>query len=44
MDHFTYRDGVLHCEEGSVTKTVEAFAGALAKHRHFERETLPPRV
>ena len=36
--------GVLHCEEGNATKAVAAFADALAKHRHFERETLPPRV
>ena len=36
--------GVLHCEEGNVTKAVAAFAEAIAKHRHFERETLPPRV
>jgi len=36
--------GVLHYEEGNATKAVAAFADALAKHRHFERETLPPRV
>ena len=36
--------GVLLCEEGNVTKAVAAFAAALARHRHFERETLPPRV
>jgi catalase len=36
--------GVLHCGEGNVTKAVAAFVDALAKHRHFERETLPPRV
>ena len=36
--------GVLLCEEGNVTKAVAAFVDALAQHRHFERETLPPRV
>jgi catalase len=36
--------GVLHCEEGNVTKAVGAFVEAIARHRHFERETLPPRV
>jgi catalase len=36
--------GVLLCEESNVTKAVAAFVAALAQHRHFERETLPPRV
>ena len=36
--------GVLLCEESNVTKAVAAFVEALARHRHFERETLPPRV
>jgi len=36
--------GVLHFEEGTVTKPIAAFAEALGKHRHFERETLPPRI
>jgi catalase len=36
--------GVLHWEERNVTKAVAAFAEAIAKHRHFERETMPPRV
>ncbi len=36
--------GVLLCEERNVAKAVPAFVEALARHRHFERETLPPRV
>jgi catalase len=36
--------GVLHYKDGSPTKAVATFAEALAKHRHFEREMLPPRV
>jgi catalase len=36
--------GVLLYEESNVTKAVAAFVAALAQHRHFERETLPPRV
>ena len=36
--------GVLLCEEDNVTKAVAAFVEAVARHRHFERETLPPRV
>ena len=36
--------GVLLCEESNVAKAVTAFVEALARHRHFERETLPPRV
>ncbi len=36
--------GVLLCEEGNVTKALAAFTAAIARHRHFERETLPPRV
>ena len=36
--------GVLHWETGNVAKAAAAFAEAIAKHRHFERETLPPRV
>jgi catalase len=36
--------GVLLCEEGNVTKALSAFTAAIARHRHFERETLPPRV
>jgi catalase len=36
--------GVLHWQEGSLTKAVAAFVAAIGKHRHFERETLPPRV
>jgi len=36
--------GVLVCEEGDIKKVVAAFVAAIAKHRHFERETDPPRV
>jgi len=36
--------GVLVCEEGDIKKVVAAFVDAIAKHRHFERETDPPRV
>jgi catalase len=36
--------GVLVCDEGNVTKGVAALAAAIAQHRHFARETLPPRV
>jgi catalase len=36
--------GVLLFEEGSVTKALAGFVEAIARHRHFERETLPPRV
>jgi catalase len=36
--------GVLHWEAGNIAKAAAAFAEAIAKHRHFERETLPPRV
>lgn len=36
--------GVLPCEETNVKKSLAAFTEALAKHRHFERETLPPSV
>ena len=36
--------GVLVFEEGNVKKAVAAFVDAIAKHRHFERETDPPRV
>ena len=38
------RPRVLVCEEGNVKKAVAAFVDAIAKHRHFERETDPPRV
>jgi catalase len=36
--------GVLRCEDGNAAKALEPFAEAIAKHRHFERETLPTRV
>jgi catalase len=36
--------GVLVCEEGNVTKGLAALVDAIARHRHFARETLPPRV
>ena len=36
--------GVLLFEESNVTKALTAFVEAIARHRHFERETLPPRV
>jgi catalase len=36
--------GVLLYEHSNVTKAVTAFVEALAQHRHFERETVPPRV
>jgi catalase len=36
--------GVIHCEEGDARKALDVFVEALAKHRHFERETIPPRV
>jgi catalase len=36
--------GVLHYEGGDAAEAGAAFVAALAKHRHYERETLPPRV
>ena len=36
--------GVIHCEEGDARKALDVFVEALAKHRHFDRETIPPRV
>jgi catalase len=36
--------GVLHCEAGDVRDALERFAQAIVKHRHYERETDPPRV
>ena len=36
--------GVIHWEKSDASKAFEVFVAALAKHRHFERETLPPRV
>jgi catalase len=36
--------GVLYCQDGNAAKAVEPFVEAIAKHRHFERETMPPRV
>jgi catalase len=36
--------GVLHFEDAKANEILTAFTAALAKHRHYERETLPPRV
>jgi catalase len=36
--------GVLSFEEGQATEALRAFAAAIAKHRHFERELDPPPV
>jgi catalase len=36
--------GLLQYEASKTTEAVEAFAAALAQHRHFARETDPPRV
>ena len=36
--------GVLVFEEANVKKAIAAFVDAIAKHRHFGRETDPPRV
>jgi catalase len=36
--------GVLHCEPENVEETLERFVQAIARHRHYERETHPPRV
>jgi catalase len=36
--------GVLHCGAGDVGVALERFAQAIVKHRHYERETDPPRV
>ncbi len=36
--------GVLHCEADDVDDALERFVEAIVKHRHYERETDPPRV
>jgi hypothetical protein len=36
--------GVLHCDPENVDETLERFVEAIVKHRHYERETHPPRV
>ena len=36
--------GLLKFDGGEVEAAIEAFAAAITKHRHFERETDPPRV
>jgi catalase len=36
--------GLLLFDEGQMDAALDAFVGALTKHRHFERETDPPRV
>jgi catalase len=36
--------GVLHCEADDVDDALERFVQAIVKHRHYERETDPPRV
>ena len=36
--------GLLMFEVGQMDAAVDAFVGALTRHRHFERETDPPRV
>ncbi|MDQ3518165.1 MAG: catalase [Gemmatimonadota bacterium] len=36
--------GLLLGESGDIDSVAEAFISALAKHRHFDRETDPPRV
>jgi catalase len=36
--------GLLLFDKGQMDAAVDAFVGALTKHRHFERETDPPRV
>jgi catalase len=36
--------GLLLFDAGQMDAAVDAFVGALTKHRHFDRETDPPRV
>jgi len=36
--------GLLLLEEGEIDEAIAQFIGALAKHRHFEREIDPPAV
>jgi len=36
--------GLLLFDEGQTDAAVDALVGALTKHRHFDRETDPPRV
>jgi len=36
--------GLLRFAAGEVAAATRAFVGALTRHRHFERETDPPRV
>jgi catalase len=36
--------GVLSFDESDVQQALRAFIAAIAKHRHFERETDPPMV
>jgi catalase len=36
--------GLLEFDADQVDAAVDAFIGALSKHRHFERETDPPRI
>ncbi|HKU44663.1 MAG TPA: catalase [Polyangiales bacterium] len=37
-------EGLLQIEAGDTERAITAFVAALTKHRHFERETDPPRV
>jgi catalase len=36
--------GLVFVEAAAIDQGIDAFVAALAKHRHFERETDPPRV
>ncbi|MDM0043260.1 catalase [Variovorax dokdonensis] len=36
--------GLILTDAGAIKKTIEPFAEALARHRHYERDTDPPRV
>ena len=36
--------GIVLCEAGQLAQGLERFIAALGRHRHFERETDPPRV
>lgn len=39
-----HRPGVLVAAPDDVDATLERFMVAIAKHRHFERESYPPRL
>ena len=36
--------GILQFDAGDIEAAVPAFVDAIAKHRHFERETDPPMI